>query len=125
MADDTEMAWLTYEEAATRLGVKPDSVRRRAAARKWPRRRGNDGLARVGIPLSIIPDAIHDVTPDDPDDVGKLREALATATATISGLEDRLKDTQAERDRLAGLLEKSLEARPAEIVGIFGRLFRR
>lgn len=38
---------MTYAEAAERLGIKPDSVKRRARSRRWPRRVGNDGAARV------------------------------------------------------------------------------
>lgn len=40
---------------------------------------------------------------------------LATAKATIKGLEARLADTQAERDRLAVLLEKAIEPKPGLI----------
>lgn len=46
---------------------------------------------------------------------------LAAARAEIQGLRDRLADTQADRDRLAALLEKALEPRP----GIIARLFQR
>lgn len=121
MGDDPDLVWLTYDEAAGRLGIQADSVRRRAASRKWPRRRGNDGFARVGIPRSIIPDATPELTPDNPDNSGRLREDLATAKAEIEGLEARLVDTQAERDRLAVLLERALEPRPGILSRIFGR----
>lgn len=125
MDDDPDTVWLTYDEAAGRLHIKPDSVRRRAAARKWPRRVGNDRLARVGIPRSVIPDAtpvtIPDITPDNPDESGHLHIDLAAAQARIEGLEARLSDTQAERDRLAALLEKALEPQPS----FFGRIFQR
>lgn len=49
-----EHIFLSYDEAAERLGIKPDSVRRRARARKWPRRQGNDGKAQVGIPPDVL-----------------------------------------------------------------------
>lgn len=115
--------WLTYDEAAQALGIKADSVRRRAAARKWPKRPGNDRTVRVGIPRDAIPDnipdRIHDVTPDRTDE---MRADLAASRAEVAGLRDRLADTQAERDRLAALLEKALESR--HVVGFFGRLFR-
>lgn len=125
MADDPDTEWLTYDEAADRLGILADSVRRRAAARKWPRRKGNDGRARVGIPRDIIPDIIPAptpvITPDNPDESGRLRTELAAAQAKVEGLEARLADTQAERDRLAGLLEKALETRSGFFARIFGR----
>jgi hypothetical protein len=119
MADDPDVEWLTYDEAARRLGILPDSVRRRAASRKWPRRVGNDRLARVGIPRSIIPDGAPARIPDDPDDSGQLRADLAAAQARLEGLEARLADTQSERDRLADLLERALETRRS----IWSRLF--
>ena len=45
-----EGAWLTYKEAAERLGSTPEAIRYRAIRGKWPRTRGNDGRARVQIP---------------------------------------------------------------------------
>lgn len=128
MGDDPEI-WLTYDEAAARLGILPDSVRRRAAARKWPRRRGNDGRARVRIPTDalppdVTPDVRRDVTPDlAPDTSVELNEArveISALKAELAGVRDRLADTQADRDRLAALLEKALEPRP----GLIERLTR-
>lgn len=43
--------------------------------------------------------------------LAKTREELAAAKAENAGLRDRLTDTQADRDRLAGLLDRALEAR--------------
>lgn len=50
------------------------------------------------------------------------RVEIAKLTAEKEGLEARLSDTQAERDRLAETLNKSLEARPS---GLWSRLFSR
>ena len=138
--DDDPENWLTYDEAAERLGIKPDSVRRRAASRKWPRRQGNDGLARVRIPLSAIrtpgPDSIPARIPDDPDtgfrdeleqirsQLSEAREELAASRAETSGIRDRLADTQADRDHWRGLAEKLSEAQtaaPSLFVRLFGR----
>lgn len=128
MTDDPETVWMTYDEAAKRLHIQADSVRRRAAARKWPKRLGNDGKARVGIPLDVIPTVTPAGTPaaipDNPDDSGEIRIALARAESRIEGLEARLADTQAERDRLSNILDKALESRPIP-VGFFSRLFGR
>ena len=117
MGDDPEN-WLTYDEAAERLQIKPDSVRRRAAARKWARRMGNDGKARVRIPDDAIPpDVRGDVTPartpDMSEELNGARTEIATLRAELAGVRDRLSDTQADRDRLAGLLERALEPRPS------------
>lgn len=51
-------------------------------------------------------------TDRDSSEINDLRVDLATARATIDGLEARLKDTQADRDRLASMLKTALEARP-------------
>jgi hypothetical protein len=121
MGGDPEL-WLTYEEAAERLQIKPDSVRRRAAARKWARRLGNDGRARVRIPPdAITPDIRGDITPAlTPDELSAARVELAALRAELAGVRDRLADTQTDRDRLAALLEKALEPRP----GLIERLAR-
>lgn len=133
MNKDDDHVWLTYDEAAEALGIKADSVRRRAAARKWPKRPGNDRTVRVGIPRDAIPDSIpddtpapiRDVTPDETDairaDLAATKIALASSQAEASGLRDRLADTQADRDRLANLLEKALEPRPGILTRLFGR----
>lgn len=126
--ENPDTVWLTYDEAAAKLGVKADSVRRRAASRKWPRRVGNDGLARVGIPVSIIPDRTPVAIPDDntenPDNSDKIR--IAVLEAEGRQLRERLADTQADRDRLAGLLEKALDPRPVQVAPSFWtRLFSR
>jgi hypothetical protein len=42
--------WLTYAEAAERLGITAEAVRYRAMRGRWPRQRGNDGRARVQLP---------------------------------------------------------------------------
>lgn len=119
MADDPE-TWLTYDEAAQQLRIKPDSVRRRAAARKWARRLGNDGRARVRIPPDSIPpdiggDVAPALTPDTSEELNAARVELAALRAELAGIQDRLHDTQADRDRLAALLEKALEPRPGLI----------
>lgn len=110
---DSDDRWLTYNEAATALGIKPDSVRRRATARKWPRRQGNDGLARVLLP----PDAMPQLPPDDgavdapafvpalSPDPG-LIERAARAEARADALGAQVKDLRADRDAWRAMAEK-------------------
>lgn len=127
MSDSDEYRFVTYQEGATLLGIQPDSVRRRASSRKWPRRRGNDGLARVGIPVDVIPDATPDVTPaitpEDPDHI-RIREELAAARERIEQVEIRLKEAQADRDHWRALAERLSEPRP-DILDRLARIFRR
>lgn len=60
----------------------------------------------------------------EPADTPETLARLATAEARIEGLEARLIDTQAERDRLSALLDRALEPRPGFIERI-GAVFRR
>lgn len=141
MENPDSVRWLTYDEAAGLLGIKSDSVRRRASAKKWARRLGNDGLSRVGIPQSIIPDQDPkpgpDITlalpPDNPDlsalraelaasreEAMELRRQLAEAREHGARLEGeasasaaRLTDVQADRDHWRTMAEKlASEPRP-------------
>ena len=45
--------WLTYREAAARLGSNIEAVRQRAIRSRWPRTLGNDKRARVQIPEGV------------------------------------------------------------------------
>lgn len=49
------------------------------------------------------------------------RIEVAKLTTEVKGLEARLSDTQAERDRLADALKSALERRPGILTRIFGR----
>lgn len=125
---DTNEQWLTYAEAAAALGIKADSVRRRATARKWPRRQGNDGLARVLLPIGIVPDRPPDDTPAPGPAVTPdlaLVERAARAEAKADALTVQLADLRSDRDRWRDLAEKltqdSLKPRP----GILSRILSR
>lgn len=119
MTFDPDAIWLTYDEAAERLGIKADSVRRRAAARKWPKRQGNDGKARVGIPPDVIPAGIPAVTPDNSDEIRTLRTERDAARAELARAD-------AEITRLSEMLSRSIEAqtRPSILIRILERVFR-
>jgi hypothetical protein len=47
--------WLTYREAAKRLGITAEAVRLRAIRKGWPRTRGEDGKARIQLPAGVRP----------------------------------------------------------------------
>lgn len=116
--------WFTYQEAAAHLGIKPESVKRRARAKMWPRRVGNDGLARIQImgaddPGDAPPAIPPDESPPDPPPGPPLGERLAASEARADALAAQVADLQRERDRLLTLLEN----RPAP--GLWFRLFGR
>lgn len=133
--------WMTYAEAGLFLGIKPESVKRRARSKHWPKNIGNDGLARVQVP--DVPhtrgnpkDSLEDnppryITPNPPpnpphDDT---RERLAAAETEVRLLRERLADLTTDRDALRDALERAASSH-AEIVrpvgsGFWTRLFSR
>lgn len=129
--------WHTYQEAADLLGIKPQSVKKRAIRRHWPRMTGNDGLARIQVPddaLPPVPGPVpDDATEDIPGDMSRTvddtaerlraelaetREALARVDGENAANRERITDLMTERDRLLSLLE----TRPA---GFWSRLLGR
>lgn len=65
MQDRNDVVVLTYAELGDRLAIKPASAKRLAQRRKWHRVIGNDGAARIHVPLDVIPQS---VTSNDPPD---------------------------------------------------------
>ena len=131
MADDTEHRFMTYEDAAKLLRIKPDSVRRRAASKRWPKQRGNDRKARVGIPVDIIPDGIPALTPAIIPDEVALREELAATKQALARMEGqaeattaRLVDLAADRDAWKAQAERlASEPRTVAPVSLWSRIF--
>lgn len=127
MTDTENGEWLTYADAAERLGIKPESVKRRARSRKWPRRVGNDGAARVLVPLGRLEDARTDgreeVSPPILPDADTLERAIR-AESRADAAEMMLKDVKEDRDRWRAIAE-SLASQPqtVEARGFWSRLF--
>jgi hypothetical protein len=105
--DSTDVRWMTYDEMAEAMGITPDSARRLVARRKWARRQGNDGRARVGVPAERIPDsppdALPDVDEDDsqddtPDSRDDITPVLKVLTQHIERIEKELDAVKNERD---------------------------
>lgn len=61
-----DVRWLSYREMADALAIAPKSAQRLAQRRKWPRRPGNDGLVRIGVPADRLPPATDAIGPTDP-----------------------------------------------------------
>jgi hypothetical protein len=103
--------WLTYGELAERLGVSVEGARRRVQRGRWPRRRGNDGLARIQIPEgldlerrpdrapNVAPNDIPNVAPDNP-----VHAQIARLERELAGMRDALAETRARASLAEGLL---------------------
>jgi regulator of protease activity HflC (stomatin/prohibitin superfamily) len=50
----SDVRWMTYTEVAQALGIGPDSARNLVRRKHWPRQNGNDGLARIGVPVDHL-----------------------------------------------------------------------
>jgi DNA primase len=88
--------WLTYTQAAEKLGVSRQAVRQKATRGRWPRTRGNDEQARIQVPEQ--PYRSRTVTVPVPDDqlVGSLREHIATLKAELAIERERADRATAE-----------------------------
>lgn len=109
MTDDVQM--MTYADAADALGVKVDSVKRRARNRRWRREKGNDGLVRIGVPTEILSRAVRDNPADDPSDnpadILRLEKKVSALETEVSMLREREMDLKAERDVWRSFSERS------------------
>ena len=105
--------WLTYSELAAKLGVELASAQRRALRAKWPRRPGNDGRARVGVPPTALegagkgakaqtPDRRPDTSPDIGAALQMLQGRLVAAEAALAAKTQELAEVREDRARLAG-----------------------
>jgi hypothetical protein len=110
--------WLTYAEAAVRLGVTPEAARRRAIRRKWARMPGNDGRTRVRIPDDWRPQGAPPVQPDDSALVHALEAHVETLKADIEQLKAQLADEKARTGHEATKAEKAI----AELSALAERL---
>ncbi len=52
--DSVETRWLTYAELAEARGVKEPAAVRLVQRRRWERHQGNDGAARIAVPVSEL-----------------------------------------------------------------------
>lgn len=104
MNSETGSIVLTYAELAKRLAIKPASAKRLAQRRKWVRVVGNDGIARIHVPLSAVPDDVpDDVASDVTDDVApvvsppaspELVSRIAYLDGIIQGMREQIEAEQ-------------------------------
>ena len=89
--------WMTYGEAAVRLGVTPEAVRRRAFRSNWARQPGNDGRTRVRVPDDAPVTRSPTALPDTPALVLALEAHIATLKTDIERMTAELAGERAAR----------------------------
>ena len=124
--------WWTYREAAERLGSTAEAVRYRALRGKWPRRRGNDGRARVQIPDEApfvrTPSAPPVRTPSTPRAELALTHALESHIKSLLGENEVLREQLSAAGDREGKLVAELaaeQARMSEAIAAFSDLAQR
>lgn len=130
MADDTR--WMTYAELAETLGIGGDSARNLVRRKRWARQTGNDGMARVGVPVDYIEESrARDGTTDDPADAPSDPAidggpVLGILTSYINRLERELQTLKeehgAERTRLQNEVEALRSGRDADRERLAGEI---
>ena len=133
---DMSANMLTPNAAAKAVGTSRSAIMRALANRTLPAQRDNKNrwlISRADLDAwaamrperdraeTITDRTVIETNPDMFAQLSAVQADLAASRAETAGLRDRLADTQAERDRLAALLDRALEPRP----GIFRSLFRR
>ena len=104
VSDDMgDVRWMTYAELGQARGISTASATRLAFRRKWLRQAGNDGTARVAVPLGEVKpstDKTHDNRGDDRGDINHVISALEDAVGTLREQLDQANSrTEAERSR--------------------------
>jgi len=108
--------WLTYTDLAERLGIKPESAKRRAIERRWPKRLGNDGRSLVAVPMEVLKIA-RETTGDSTGELaGELiSDITSEVTSNTNGLAEHLrKELEAARQDLKAMTVEALTARERE-----------
>jgi hypothetical protein len=115
--------WLTYREAAERIGSTPEAVRYRALRGKWQRRRGNDGRARVQLPDDPnpvrTPSAQAVRTPSEPRADLALIETLKAQIIGLQAHVETLKAQLAASEARTTTAEARLDKQAAEFAERF------
>jgi DNA repair exonuclease SbcCD ATPase subunit len=106
--------WMTYAELGQARGINTASAKRLAARRKWRRQPGNDGTARVAVPVGeamLRTGKTHSAREDIARLVSNLEAALTT-------LQEQLERERGRADQAADAAERSavrLEAAEGQI----------
>lgn len=86
------------------FGIARESSRRLVLRKHWPRRKGNDGKARVGVPIDAIPADVPPSSPvvDPPPVTVDVTGTLAALEAHIATLRGTVDFERTRADKLEG-----------------------
>lgn len=99
--------WMSYAELAEARGIKEPAAVRLVQRRRWERQLGNDGAARVAVPLAelrptrFVAPAVTPVAPDSRD-----AEALARERLRVDDAEARASRAEAAETAARELAER-------------------
>lgn len=100
--------WMTYAELAQARGIKEPAAVRLVQRRRWERQPGNDGAARIAVPVSelrfskAVTPAVTLVAPDnrDMDALTRERQRADVAEARADRAETEQAALQAKLDQM-------------------------
>lgn len=103
---DDEFALLTYDEIAERFGIARESARQLVIRKRWGRRKGNDGRARIEVPFDALPSSTsvrpsESTVDDTSDEAFDMTSDLAELTRTLNRHIERLEQALATSDKKA------------------------
>jgi len=129
MVDEDECQWLTYADLAAALDLKLASARRLAFRKGWRRTAGNDGLARVAVPMAELRrDKANSPSGAATDNGDDTRTGRTNAVAVADMMAALVADRRASEGRAAALvrevadLKEQMAAREVELAGRTGEL---
>lgn len=113
---ETQTRSLTYAELGAALGITPASAKRLSIRHHWPKHPGNDGKARVTVPLerlTLAEAAAGDDASDEPEDIpgDTTGDVSVTVTALVGQLDRVTAELAAARERLAAVEDERDTAR--------------
>ena len=99
---DGAVTWMSYDELAAALSINRESARQLTIRKRWARRKGNDGKARVGVPEEALrPDTGNATRPETgPSTSESTSDAPSDVTAIVQVLTRHIERLEAEIEEL-------------------------
>jgi hypothetical protein len=117
--DMSDGEWLTYTEAARRLGTTPDAIRQRVKREQMRGSRGNDGRPRVWAdagPVGQLTERNSDKSPNSPN------RTESEQSGQIKALEDHIETLKAQLLEMRQERERDRADHAAELARVETRL---